>query len=1172
MSVLPQIEDEPTVIFDANGLLHHAYNAAKNSEFPEHENDGSETPSARDGLAAFMDKFLAHALDLVPGRRIFAVWDGGSEYRKQIFSGYKEKRHAKREEDAAKEPVKFAQMAILKEKMKETLSAIGACQLELGGVEGDDVIAYLVQKLPEQKVIYTTDADMLVLSGPNVSVFLKDVLYQGDEYKGIPVHLLTLYKSLVGDTSDEYKGVHGFGPGAWDKYVEEFGIDGMEELDSYVKAGRLVAFKRLAESENHPLLLKLVNSLSSWAQSYNLAALHPELCEQVTRRGPVEIQWNKSLPDTNKFRELLEFARLETVGGVFRTNLRYDRLVTSENFDKFLSHFKSTLGETPLIAFDYESYDSENIESFREVNKKYVDVLSQKITGCSFTYGKNLSLTAYVSVGHKDTDNVPIERLKEVFGAVKEAGKRLVAQNKSFETTLTRTNLDLDLEEQEPADTKLMIRYIDENGQSGLKALSKRFLRYIQTTYAETVGDHSGMNELTGEEVLTYGCDDAICTAHLCDLFNTFLLLEGSRDRVMDAGMASTGVLTDAFIDGVRIDFDELSRLQAVDAETVEVSNAKISELLGEHCALENKEAAEAFYNVVKPFIEAAARYTAESKEIKNPDGFVEAKLGAAYDKILDGSRYVPPVEVPVSVPAFIPSVVQINKLITACGIETPIEKASSRGITEWVLGLPELEGEKARCVELLSTAAHQFKARAGAEYGELVNFRDEVIGRDLGTEIVGDTINFGSPVHLQMLLYAKMGLPVRNFSKVDFGSLRDKLGFEEGSPSTDESAIRTALALDIPEESDWRREVLIAVLALKKAQTRDSIYYKPYPLWKREDDERPGAGVIHPSVIDCGTDTRRPTSSSPNILQVSKRDEVGLRRAFLPRRDDHVIISPDFSGQELRILASECKDPVLLDAYLGEVKKDIHTVTATGFAKMVADRFVADALAEEAARLLSVYETFKAAIDSHDDSAIAVAAKKLRQIAKTVNFLIIYGGGPTKLAKELLLALETAKSIMQSVFNKYARIQPWKDEVIEFARTHGYVETAFGTRRHAPTNLWSKDNGLSGRVERQLVNAVIQGCAAEILKEVLKDVGRQKLLRRYKGTLIAPVYDEFTASVPRDAAVDYSMELAEIMRVTPPGHAVPMVPELSIGKDNWRDMQELGADFTEETILAAIA
>ena len=103
------------------------------------------------------------------------------------------------------------------------------------------------------------------------------------------------------------------------------------------------------------------------------------------------------------------------------------------------------------------------------------------------------------------------------------------------------------------------------------------------------------------------------------------------------------------------------------------------------------------------------------------------------------------------------------------------------------------------------------------------------------------------------------------------------------------------------------------------------------------------------------------------------------------------------------------------------------------------------------------------------------------------------------------------------------------------------------------------------------MVNATIQGCAADILKEVMATCYRERVFTDTGAVMIAPVYDELVASVPRETVVEFSLRLKQAMEVTPPGHRVPMLAEFSYGANDWGNLVEVGDNINEEIILSAL-
>jgi DNA polymerase-1 len=410
----------------------------------------------------------------------------------------------------------------------------------------------------------------------------------------------------------------------------------------------------------------------------------------------------------------------------------------------------------------------------------------------------------------------------------------------------------------------------------------------------------------------------------------------------------------------------------------------------------------------------------------------------------------------------------------------------------------------------------------------------------------------------MQQLLYGKLELPIRSRSKVAQGSTRAKLNIG-GSPATGIKAIQAARVYDVTDSDDWRATVLDAYYSVAKTSQEISLYYESYPLLVHPVDSK-----IHPQIKNCGTVTRRPTGTTPNVLQVAKGPLRTLFRAGDYGDGDRVTVSADFASQELLLLACESKDPVMLKAFMSEPRMDLHAMTATGFAHIVMSRL--------GIPLTSApdYDTFNSWLHG-DDEVLAKAAKTTRnKYAKACGFGIAYGAGPSTLAENLLISLDFAKELMEGVFNLYKRIRPWQEETVEFARRYGYTLTAYGNRRHAPADLWSREKGLASRAGRQVVNAVIQSTAADILKVVLTEMNRREMRQRYRIRALRPVYDEITASVPASLAAEYALELTEIMSITPPAYPVSMKVDLSIGR-TWGGVQEVG-EISQASIESALS
>lgn len=1189
-----ELPSRPRVVLDIKGLLTHSYFSGKDPEPVRTDNGPVNT--AGYGLDVFFNRYLTPILSGFAPLDIIAVWDGGNNYRKSLLPTYK----AHRETDKEKEnPAQAEELRKLQETAKRILANMGAINMFVEGVEADDVIALLVKQMPCNLMIYTVDADLLQLSSDRVIVSRRDVVEdEGEGYKGVPYSAIPLYKSIVGDSSDGYGGVKGLGPAAFAKLRELYGDEIMEELERIVSTKAWSELKEAAEDNNCKLLALLYESRTQWTLMYNLACLHPELCYQMQKGKKIEPLFYTRAPNAAVVKALLNtvksphlFDQIEQFFGSFE-------LADNFNYDRLAEHLVANAGRSPVIAFDFETYDPLKHQPFVEAlsdkakEAGFVDVLSSIPTGGSFTYGDNLQHTIYIPERHKDTENVDDGVAAVLRYLVSDWGGPVVAHNSAFEEQVALQSYSVKFDR--IVDTMIMSSYADENKRAGLKSLSPMVIDYKQTGYLELLQKHEAedMRGLTGEQVLEYGCDDAFVTAHLWKLFDLVVSLEGSYTHFYTRETSVVHCLNRSFEAGINIDFDRMAELAAEDKATVTEGMAALRSLLEEHCQEENEAAANAFFEADEEYLKEKMR----EKGAKNNWGRdrIKAELEKTRLGYIGATQYRPLVVVKKQVD-FKPTKAQLQKVIdtlqlrNAQGEGLVLKSASASAVTDLLIQASVESEAQDKFISLLGPAAKLLNKAVDHqdELAELVSFCAGVLSSNSADIVMGDELSLGSPKQMAELFYLKMGLPVRERTKKAKGSFRDSNGLP-GSPSTDETAVAAALLFDCPE-GDWRRTALKLILDIKEAMTRESLYYKPYPLWVHPRD-----GVIHPQIRNCGTVTRRPTGSSPNILQVSKGK---TRSIFLPRYTGHVVISNDFSGQELRLTGSESRDPVLIDCYTGlgtrtdedgmihPIVRDVHSVTSCAFALDVLDRQLGKGYRD----LILVNDkgfvdydffrkVYKNEIQKHGVIAelgdmtadITGVFEKVRGMAKVVNFLIIYGGNHMTLAKKLGITEEFAERLMDLVFKSYARLGPWQEETIAFAEEHGYVQTAYGTRRHVTDAIVSRDSQAKSRIERQAVNATIQGCAADILKEVLDACYRTKLFEETKAVLYAPVYDEIVASVPAHYAVEFTHRLQALMNVTPPGHPIPMMAEASIGR-NWHEQEELGDNPSAKVIEACV-
>jgi DNA polymerase-1 len=275
-------------------------------------------------------------------------------------------------------------------------------------------------------------------------------------------------------------------------------------------------------------------------------------------------------------------------------------------------------------------------------------------------------------------------------------------------------------------------------------------------------------------------------------------------------------------------------------------------------------------------------------------------------------------------------------------------------------------------------------------------------------------------------------------------------------------------------------------ILAYRELTKLKSTYVDALPVMVNRK-----TGRVHTSYAQAVAVTGRLSSNNPNLQNIPVRTERGreIRKAFIPRDQNHVLLSADYSQIELRIVAAISGDPAMCDAF--KQKKDIHTATAA-----------------------KVYN-----VEEKD------VVKEMRYKAKSVNFGIIYGQGAFGLADNLGISRSEAKEIIDNYKKQFANIQKYMDDTINFAREHGYVETLMGRKR------WLKDINsanftVRGYAERNAINSPIQGTAADMIKLAMIKIHHAFNKNKFASKMILQVHDELVF----DARIEESEEIKPII------------------------------------------
>ena len=273
--------------------------------------------------------------------------------------------------------------------------------------------------------------------------------------------------------------------------------------------------------------------------------------------------------------------------------------------------------------------------------------------------------------------------------------------------------------------------------------------------------------------------------------------------------------------------------------------------------------------------------------------------------------------------------------------------------------------------------------------------------------------------------------------------------------------------------------------------------------------------GKIHTDYRQAVAATGRLSSMNPNLQNIPIRTEKGrqVRSAFVPRDNDYLFMSADYSQIELRIAASFAKDETMIEAF--RHGRDIHATTA---AKVF-------------------------------DVPLSKVTPDMRRKAKEVNFGILYGSTAFGLAQNLNVSRTEATAIIDAYFKEFHAIKRYMDDSINLAREKEYVETLLGRRRYL-RDINSRNMATRGFAERNAINAPIQGTAADIIKIAMIHINSWLKEERLKTRMILQVHDELIFDLHREEADIVKPKIIELMK-TAVILEVPMDVEVGIGK-NW--------------------
>ena len=369
--------------------------------------------------------------------------------------------------------------------------------------------------------------------------------------------------------------------------------------------------------------------------------------------------------------------------------------------------------------------------------------------------------------------------------------------------------------------------------------------------------------------------------------------------------------------------------------------------------------------------------------------------------------------------------------------------------------------------------------------------------GRELDREILGYTqeilkyaepgFNPDSPKQLGQLLFEKLGLP---------GGKKTA----KGQWSTDEKTI-SKLAGEHP--------IIASILEYRTCAKLKSTYVDKLPTLIDEQ------GRVHTTYAQAFTETGRLSSSDPNLQNIPIRTDRGknIRRAFVARDADHVLISADYSQIELRLMAAMSGDAAMLEAFRrGE---DIHRDTAS-----------------------RVYDVMPAFVTPEQ-----------RSKCKMVNFGIIYGISAFGLSQRLKVPRKEAADLIETYFKLYPKVKDFMEKAIAKARETGFAETVLG-RRRTLRDINSRNATARQSAERDAINTPIQGSAADLIKIAMVRTDRALKREGLRAKMVLQIHDELVFDCPRSEA-ERVKEIVRREMTTAFDFGVPL--EVGIGEGaNW--------------------
>lgn len=356
--------------------------------------------------------------------------------------------------------------------------------------------------------------------------------------------------------------------------------------------------------------------------------------------------------------------------------------------------------------------------------------------------------------------------------------------------------------------------------------------------------------------------------------------------------------------------------------------------------------------------------------------------------------------------------------------------------------------------------------------------------------EVAGVRFNIASPKQVGEVLFDKLKIPYR-WRKTNSGQY-----------STDVEKLN-----ELASEHD----IVNKILEYRKYSKLKSTYVDALPLMIN-----PKTGRVHSNFNQARAATGRLSSENPNLQNIPIKDEAGreIRKAFIPRDEDHILLAADYSQIELRLIAEISGDDFMLEAF--HEGRDFHRATAA--------------------------KVYKVEFDE--------VTPEQRRNAKTVNFSIIYGAGATNLSRQLNIRRTDAKALIDNYFEQFKGLKAYMNDTVDFAREHGYVKT-LGGRKRILRDINSRNGLARSNAERMAINTPIQGSAADMIKLAMIRIHKLLAEKPFKTKMIMQVHDELVFDVYKPELEELRNLIIDNMKDALPGISVPILVEVGTGL-NW--------------------